>query len=88
MLLKAPHVEIAGDRPLRIDIEFAVESDRAHGVHRRLRRGKHGAVAKLIEQLDRRWPDHAKRVAGARCREMDFITGRAVAEIGIETEQR
>ena len=87
MLLETTYVEIAGDRPLWIDVEFAVESDRANRIDRGLRRSEYGAFV-LVEQANRCRADNAERVAGARRGEMNFVAGRAVAEIAIETEKR
>ena len=87
MLLETPHVKIACNRPLGIDIEFAVKGDCAYGVDRRLRRGKDGAVAKLFKQLDGCWTDHPERIVGTRGGEMNFVAGRAVTEIAVEAVQ-
>ena len=64
-LREGSYVKIARDRPLRIDVEFAVESNRASFVQRRLRAGEHRACALLGQQLDRRRADDAEHVAGA-----------------------
>jgi hypothetical protein len=63
MLLKTTHVEIAGNRPLWIDVEFAVECERANHIDRGLRRSEYGAFV-LIEQANRCRADNTERVSG------------------------
>src|SRR4029077_20751318 len=77
-LLEGTYVEIARNRPLRIDVEFAGEGGRAHFIQCRLRVGEHRAFV-LGEQSNRRWTDDAKPGAGARGGEMKFVAGRPIA---------
>ena len=86
-LFEKAEIEIALDRPVGIDVEFAGEGNRGRLVQRKLRGGVDGAVIR-VDQKDRSRADDADITVGARGDEVKLVAGRAVAKIAIETVNR
>ena len=82
-LLETADIEIALQRPGFRCRNFAVERDKLHVVPRRLRPGV-DRLAVLIEQLDRRRPDHTEIVPGDGADRVDFGAVAAPADVAVE----
>ena len=87
MLLVEPAViEIALHRPMVGHVVAAVEREQLRSVLCSLRPGEDRPVV-VVEQLERRRPDHAEIVVGGRRDEVDLGVGALPAEIAIEARE-
>src|ERR1700736_1376177 len=82
-LVELAQIETALDGPVVGDREPTIESEELRLVSRRLRPGEDRPVV-VIEQFDRRWPNHAEKIVGRARDQVDLRIGALPAKIAVE----
>src|SRR6202023_2014824 len=76
-------MEMSLDGPVVGDREPTIESEELRLVSRGLRPGEDRPVV-VIEQFDRRWPNHAEKIVGRARDQVDLRIGALPAKVAVE----